>query len=50
MAEELVAFVNPLNGTTFRCVKSQLTKNPGKDPWGNSLSPARAKSLGLEEA
>jgi len=49
MAEELIAFVNPLNGTTFRCVKSQLTKNPGHDPWNQKLSPARAKSLGLPE-
>lgn len=48
MAEELVAFINPLNGTTFRCVKSQLTKNPGYDPWNQKLTANRAKALGLE--
>lgn len=41
--EELIAFMAP-NGTTFRCVKSQLLKHPGKDPWGNALSPAMVKA------
>lgn len=45
MAEDLIAFVAP-NGTTFRCVKSQLSKNPGKDPWGNALTPAQQKFAG----
>lgn len=44
--EELIAFINPRDGTTFRCVKSQLHKNPGKDPWGSNLSPAQLKVAG----
>lgn len=50
MAEEVLAFVNPLNGTTFRCVKSQLTKTAGKDPWGKALTVKEAANYGLQVA
>lgn len=47
MSEETVVFVNPANGQTYRCVKSNCQKHPGKDPWGNALSDKEMSARGI---
>lgn len=44
--ENIYVFIGP-NGQQFKCVESQLMKNPGKDPYGQPLNAKLAAKLGV---
>lgn len=44
--EEIVYFEGP-NGQSFKCVKSQVQKMKGKDPWGSEMTAEQKKFIGV---